>query len=449
MNKVTYICFLLITLTCLQLNAQQHMLIAGGQVKLTGNTNLVLRNTQLTNNASFNTGTSRISFKGTTTDSISGSSKTVFHQLVVNKSAGTLVLGNDCQINDTLYFQNGPIELNGFDLLLGTTGGTLEGESGVSYLTGINGGEVVKTLDLNAPTGENPGNIGVEISSVANLGTTTVRRGHIAQLINGQEKIHRYYGISPINNTGLNADVRFSYLDHELNGIDETLLAPFRFDNPNWTGFPVSIRDMAANYVEAQSLDSFSRWTLAEPIGAFPIEFLHFQATKTADEQAMLTWQTANEQNNEYFTIERSADGQLFEAIEFVPGAGNSTGPHNYETLDMNPLPGLNYYRIKQTDFNGSVSYSEVRSVLLDPLTDIQVKIFPNPTSDELNILVRGEKQPDAFYLYDTSGKQVLQKDINPNSNHYLLRLGELSAGAYFLLISFRGEAITQRIIVK
>jgi hypothetical protein len=90
-----------------------------------------------------------------------------------------------------------------------------------------------------------------------------------------------------------------------------------------------------------------------------PIELLFFEAA-WKDEAVWLRWATASEQDNDYFEIERSADGRLFRSIATIPGAGDSYWRLDYQYQDRSPYPGFNYYRLKQTDFSGDVSYSHV-----------------------------------------------------------------------------------------
>lgn len=78
-----------------------------------------------------------------------------------------------------------------------------------------------------------------------------------------------------------------------------------------------------------------------------------------------LKWSTATETNNDYFLIERSKDGIEFESIINVDGAGFSTKKLTYSTSDNNPLSGLSFYRLKQVDFDGQFSNSEIVSVEL------------------------------------------------------------------------------------
>lgn len=100
-------------------------------------------------------------------------------------------------------------------------------------------------------------------------------------------------------------------------------------------------------------------WTLGSVSSdnPLPVELLWFDA-RPEGRMVRLDWATATERNNEHFTIERSADGDLFTELMRVPGAGNSTSMLSYTELDPHPLPGLSFYRLRQTDLDGTSAVS-------------------------------------------------------------------------------------------
>ncbi len=225
----------------------------------------------------FSPGTSSVLLNGSGTQTIS-QDPVNFYDLYINKASGEVVLdAGSVTVSNELHLIKSDVNLNGTDLEL-TGNGTIIGESALSYIYSTNGGVVKKTLDLNAPADVNPGNIGATITSSANLGSTTIQRGHEVQDVNGEVSIERYYDISPANNSGLDATVRFSYLDHELNGIAEDDLTPVRFTGTDWNYYAASASDGTANWVETENVDDFSIWTLAEEC-----ELLTFYADADGD----------------------------------------------------------------------------------------------------------------------------------------------------------------------
>src|SRR5690606_21541103 len=92
--------------------------------------------------------------------------------------------------------------------------------------------------------------------------------------------------------------------------------------------------------------------------GAAPVELTRFEARRTGDSQVLLSWETDSEKDNDYFAIERSGNGSDFGTIGKAPGKGTSQDKQQYRYTDGDPLPGINYYRLRQVDFDGKTDYS-------------------------------------------------------------------------------------------
>jgi hypothetical protein len=132
-------------------------------------------------------------------------------------------------------------------------------------------------------------------------------------------------------------------------------------------------------------------------IAVLPVELLSFDA-KPVDDNVILNWSTASEINNNYFEVEKSNDGKKFKTFQFVSGAGNSTIQNDYSTVDESPSPGINYYRLKQVDFDGTISYSPIVAVEINSSNVFYV--MPNPAIDKLEL------------VFGSSGKENLQLTI-------------------------------------
>lgn len=103
-------------------------------------------------------------------------------------------------------------------------------------------------------------------------------------------------------------------------------------------------------------------WTLSSQSSPLPVELLSFDA-KAQSGVAKLDWITASEINNDYFTVERSRNGFEFNDLLTVDGNGTTTSVSNYTAYDEQPNSGVNYYRLRQTDFDGRTSHSEIKVV--------------------------------------------------------------------------------------
>jgi len=187
-------------------------------------------------------------------------------------------------------------------------------------------------------------------------------------------------------------------------------------------------------------------------IPPLPIDLLTFDA-KCANNYVGLNWSTATETNNDYFTIERSADASDWESVKNITGAGNSNSVLSYSAFDKNPIKGTSYYRLKQTDYDGHFGYSAPVVVSCTSDDGPLIRYYPNPITGVVTVDIQNlifEKASVA--IFDVLGNMVYHKNI---SNDELLdktlsiNLSNLSSGIY--MVSFTSEEFTEtgRIIKK
>lgn len=155
-----------------------------------------------------------------------------------------------------------------------------------------------------------------------------------------------------------------------------------------------------------------------------PIYLLSFNVNEY-EENIILHWQTSSEINNHYFDIEYSVDGTDFSSIGRKEGAGNSNTKFDYHFVHENVKSGMHYYRLKQVDYDGQYSYSDMKSVLVKGESS-DVLIYPNPTSDIINI---NDADGLHYALYDLVGRQVKSGQIT-NS---VISIDHLTTGMYYL----------------
>ncbi|MFT5762859.1 MAG: hypothetical protein ACI8X3_000274 [Saprospiraceae bacterium] len=169
-----------------------------------------------------------------------------------------------------------------------------------------------------------------------------------------------------------------------------------------------------------------------------PIQLTEFTA-KPINRQVLLEWTTASEIQNAYFTIQRSADGSNFENIGRVAGNGNATVISNYDFLDEKPFTGSNYYRLGQTDYDGTETFSAIRNVRFES-TDTAIKIIPNPvTKDGFQLSYSGSDDQVTFEVFDLFGKS-LQSGFLQNKESKQINTSFLPNGLYLLRLS--GEMV-------
>ncbi len=167
-----------------------------------------------------------------------------------------------------------------------------------------------------------------------------------------------------------------------------------------------------------------------------PIELIDFTATLVG-ERVLLKWRTASELNNDYMTIERSTSpqsGLSFIEIGRVAGAGTTLEPRNYSLWDERPEPGLNYYRLRQVDFDGRETYSELVVVRTGQTDTGELQAAPNPATGELFVQWPAtDSEAAALYLLDANGRLLQSLAIPPGATGSTLDVSDLVPGAYVL----------------
>ncbi|MEO8588776.1 MAG: hypothetical protein ABI432_05355 [Flavobacteriales bacterium] len=179
-------------------------------------------------------------------------------------------------------------------------------------------------------------------------------------------------------------------------------------------GMQVVVGQVYLMYISNWSLSSTGfnlNWNLQNGASLdctiLPMELIDFQAI-AIDAGADLRWSTASEVNSDHFGIERSTDGEHFEEIGTLPGAGSSMQPHQYTFLDRAPHPGLNFYRLRQVDVNGEHDYSPLRSVLFKhPGED--VRLVPNPGSGLVDVYLPIVDPGSTLQMLDAVGREVMR----------------------------------------
>ncbi len=169
-----------------------------------------------------------------------------------------------------------------------------------------------------------------------------------------------------------------------------------------------------------------------------PIELVAFKADYNTNNKGVdLKWETATEKNSDYFTVERSIDGNEWFELLKQKASGNSTSTINYADFDAAPKDGINYYRLKETDFNGDYIYSGIEYVTINSNASA-FAIFPNPatTSTILNYWVASDREYQ--YVITNALGQIFMKEnvfLKSGGNQIALNMEQFVPGNYFLKI--------------
>ena len=181
------------------------------------------------------------------------------------------------------------------------------------------------------------------------------------------------------------------------------------------------------------------------PLTPLPIELLSFNA-KLVEEKIVLNWVTATEINNDYFSIEKLSDGNNWKEIGQINGSGDSNVENSYQYIDSSPHNGLNYYRLKQVDFDGRFTFSDIEAVSFETALVPSVQVYPNPVLDKL--IVKGNIEISMLQVFDLSG--MLLTTLNPTSNDFEVEFAKFPKGVYLVKgVSFLGKNVLTQKVVK
>jgi hypothetical protein len=318
----------------------------------------------------------------------------------------------------------------------------------------ISGVQVPLTIDL---TSGNIGNVTASTYATATDNTPYPSTPTLVTQVNDQagfdnsaNTVDRFWEIDNTGGTSPVFDLTFTYAPAESPANGNINLRAQRWNSPGYGwDLPLGGQSNPTTYsVHTPGVANYGAWTLAQEANPLPVTLLEFNAKANSKKQVDLTWTTISEINNDYFTVERSADGIRFDELEKIAGAGNSTLRLDYFTVDIHPNQGINYYRLKQTDYDGHYSYSETRTVLIHDGRG-NVIVYPNPATTSTWILF--DKLPEnsgdiRFELMDAAGKKIAVKDLFEleavSENSFRFDRGVLASGIYFYSLSSGGETI-------
>ncbi len=221
------------------------------------------------------------------------------------------------------------------------------------------------------------------------------------------------------------------YKDSELNGNNESLLQ-IAYGNPGYTVTTASTSDALVNYVSSLlSSAELDRITAATP-GALPVSLTHF-TVENAENGVLLNWETTFETNSDFFEVQRSTDAQIWEKLQVIEAAHDSKSLQKYHFTDVSPKDGINYYRLRMADLDGTYTYSRMRTILMEGM--VAVKAYPNPTVKNLEVRLSDWQQVQKIQLIDLQGKEWYATDQAGMLNQIDTR--SLVPGMYLVQVTY------------
>lgn len=182
-----------------------------------------------------------------------------------------------------------------------------------------------------------------------------------------------------------------------------------------------------------------------------PVELLDFSAN-AKETHIQLDWRTATEINNDGFEVQRSEDGENFETIAWVEGNGNTTNVQTYQYEDYEAKVGMNYYRLKQIDFDGEFEYTYIVSGKLGSVEGITISnLRPNPANERVFIDIEtDEASLSVITVYNHMGQKaaVINTNLEIGKNTVEIETAHLSSGAYFVSIESNAIVATKKFVI-
>ncbi len=408
-------------------------------------------------NGTFNAGVGTVNFNGTTAQSINkNSGNEVFANVIVNKASNALTLNSPIEIGTNITLTSGLVNSDATNLLIINDNATTTGASNTSHVVGpvrkigneaftfpVGKGNNYAPAAIGAPSLTTDHFTAEYFNTNPNASYNVTLKDVTINNISACEYwiIDRTAGLSDVT-------VNLSWNTPRSCGVnDPTQLLLARWDGSSWKDHGnggTTGNNTAGSINTAAVVTNFSPFTLASKtsINPLPIELTNYDLS-CENKKVVINWSTASEINNNFYTIERSADGLTFESIAFVNGNGTTVTKNNYSYTDTNPIDGLSYYQLKQTDYNGQSKTYSLRSINCENKNS-DVLIYPNPNKGMFTI--QGTELGCEVTITDVLGKVIYSIKGNEQKTQVILQ--NLSRGIYYININKNDTSVTKKIAI-
>ncbi|MDQ8005243.1 MAG: choice-of-anchor Q domain-containing protein [Pedobacter sp.] len=220
-------------------------------------------------------------------------------------------------------------------------------------------------------------------------------------------------------------------------------------NNSSFTGLTANTKDLAGNprvyNFSSSGVIDLGAYEYQAELVVLPVTLIDYTA-KADGNKAKLQWQTASEFNNSHFEVYRSGDDNKFVRLGEQKGTGNSIMANSYTFYDDKPLNGINYYQLLQVDKDGKIADLGVRTVSFS-LKSLDVKLHPNPTDDEINVLL-GNGGFTSIKMIDVNGKILQHIKLDKLETSKKISLINYPSGIYFIQLKGK-DIIESKKVVK
>jgi hypothetical protein len=426
---------------------------------------------------------STVEYNGTEFQQIFGTP--TYGNLTINNSSATGVgLNAPVLVNNTLNMLSGDIATTSANLL--SLGSSVANPGTLNWVSGTVAGPMRRWFNATAnsgnasglfPVGNNPGAGVVSRWALVEYSSAPATAGYLtAQFMAGAPSIGTngmpltdvdaqivdlvatdgYWDIEPgaLSGGNYNLTVRANQFA-SLDDMDGTKLIKSPDPHTVWTfdGAPAGPSGSVGDFVIGRTgMSGYSWFAIGYSSALLPVELIRFTARAVDNEYISLEWTTATEIENDGFEIQRSANGVDFEAIGWVNGNGNSTAKNDYSFNDYEAVLGVNYYRLKQIDFDGQFEYSKIVSAKMGADASISyLSVYPNPTKGDLFVEIEADNQSlSNIRIYNHMGQQVgnAKHHIVAGKNKLMVNTQNLISGTYLIIVESNEKIITTNFVV-
>ncbi len=419
----------------------------------------------LYNNGTFIPRSGTVTFNTSGAQAIGGTSTTTFYDLSIN-NVSNITLNRPANVSNYLSMVNGKLITTNTNILTCASNANASLGSSTSYVDGplthtiASGALTTKTFPIgkgsafravvinvthsdatpvtyraevfNSPASSLPYSNPPTISAVSHVRYTKFLRQSVNNFQSGT--IQMYY-----NTDDVVADKNTLAVAHDNGSTAWTNIGGVA--TANWTG-----------NITSGTFTSFnSHFALANPPGGgnpLPIELTSFLVSLN-NKKVDITWTTQAEVNNNYFTIERSADNETFNAIGSVEGAGNSTQSRNYSFTDNDPMQGISYYRLSQTDFDGHTQH--YTASVVNNKTNGLFNIYPNPSKNgKVHLMGEDGAVLTDITVQDLTGKVIPAETFIKDNGVVDIEIDEryTSKGGIFIITASDGQKLIRHKLI-
>lgn len=407
------------------------------------------------------TGSNSVTFSGSSASSLSGTSAVTLGIVIVNKPASSLTLQTPVTVTGTLTLTDGIINTTATNLLTLADNATSGTGSSTSYIDGP-----AKKIGNDAfvfPLGN--GGVWARLAITApSVATDAFTAQYFASAYSNTDSLDGVNNVSKVEHWNCERSAGTSTVNIELYWEDNTRsgisdyndLVVARWNGSKWeNGGQLSVVSGTQGKISSLSQSAFGFFTFGSGNGlnVLPITLVNFEAVLNQQMQVELAWETETEVNNNYFSLERSADGGAFETIAMVKGAGTSTVKQAYTAMDKQPLSGLTYYRLRQIDFNGLMTISAITTVDIRQAVD-DMEVYPNPANGDAFAIAFKELPGTAVKIAvcNELGGIVYEKTFSGELESPFIAIAPaapIMPGMYWVIVSSGNSVYKRKLVIR